>query len=358
MAANVPVPITTKLKIPNCALRACSFADCLPTHPVIPLPAADLKELADLNVGDVLGIYDFAVFVTRVGDGTGLSGEGLVRLPFLGNAMAPVKAKKGEAGTNGGCVYEVDPAGLFQLKNDVEAKELAERRQALVQKSQPQAFVGTLQQALQKYDLTAKAITEAKQASQPVTPKQRQLICQYTAAILQGSGALKTQLENLGTGNALTVSISAELKALTELEANQVTIGQVTDVLAITNLEAKYLSLFERLKQLTATPAEPPVIPSNARITNVGIGNIDFQSASLTWTGDKALPGTVFSIPLTEKENSPKRSRARNWPSKISDGGAIIPSGWWAAVKREKCWTPTVPVSLPTRPTSCRRPRI
>ncbi len=349
-ATNGPVPLTTKLKIPDCALRAGSFADCLPTHPVIPLPAADLKELTALSVGDVLGIYDFAVFVTKVGDGPGLSGEGLVRLPFLGNALAPVefkgvKAKKEEGDANGGCVYEVDPAGVFQLKNDVEAKELAERRQALiqalVQKSQPQAFVGTLQQALQRYDLTAKAISEAKQAGQPATPEQRQQLLQFTAAILQGSGALKTQLDALGTDNEPVTTLLKDLRALTdELEANRVTIGQGTDVPVITDLEAKYLSLFERLKQLTATPAEPPVLPSNARITNVGIGNIDFQSAALTWTGTGGKAFAKYSIlyaadgegELTQTVTSPQLALknlkpGRNYTYKIvgySETGEVL----------------------------------
>ncbi|WP_428665470.1 fibronectin type III domain-containing protein [Runella sp.] len=288
---------TTKLKIPDCALRAGSFADCQPTHPVIPLPTGE--ELTSLNIGDVLGIYDFALIVTKVGEGPGFSGEALVRLPFLGNAMIPmefkgVRAKKGEEGTHGGCVYAIEAGGYVQSKNNVPAKELMEQRQSLiqtvVQKNSPTAFVGTLQQALQRYDLVAKEISEATTIGRPVTPEQRQQVTQFTAAILQASQVLKTQLEELGVGNALAVSILADLKTLTdELTANQATINQGQSVAVIDGLEAKYQALFERLKQLTTAPLEPPVVNPTARITNVSVSSVETQSAKIAWTGSKTF---------------------------------------------------------------------
>ncbi|WP_428659604.1 fibronectin type III domain-containing protein [Runella sp.] len=291
------VPLTTKLKIPDCALRAGSFVDCQPTHPIIPLPTGE--ELTSLSVGDVLGIYDFALIVTKIGEGPGFSGEGLVRLPFLGNAMMPmefkgVRAKKGEEGTHGGCVYAIDAGGYVQSKNNVSAEELMEQRQSLIQavlrKSNPAAFAGTLQQALQSYNGVAKEITEAKQAGQSVTPEQVQQIMQYTAAILQGSGALKTQLNALGTDDETVTTLLKDLKALTdELTAHQATINKGRDVPVIADLKAKYQALFDRLKQLTASPIEPPAETPTGRITNVSISGIEAQSAKIGWTGDKAF---------------------------------------------------------------------
>ncbi|WP_428654225.1 fibronectin type III domain-containing protein [Runella sp.] len=289
--------VVTKLKIPDCALRAGSFADCQPTHPVIPLPTGE--ELTALSVGDVLGIYDFALIVTKVGESPGFSGEGLVRLPFLGNAMMPmefkgVRAKKGEEGTNGGCVYAIDAEGYVQSKNNVSAKELMEQRQSLIQavvrKSNPTAFVSTLQQALQQYDLVAKAIREANRAGQTVTPEQVQQVVQYTVAILQGSEVLKTSLGGLESDNTLAIGMLADLKTLTdELTANQTTINKGQAVPVIDELEAKYQALFERLSQLTASPIEPPTVTSTGRITDVSIGNIDTQSAKIAWRGSKSF---------------------------------------------------------------------
>ncbi|WP_428663808.1 fibronectin type III domain-containing protein [Runella sp.] len=288
---------TAKLKLPDCALRVGSFADCQPTHPVIPLPTGE--ELTSLNIGDVLGIYDFAVIVTKIGEGPGFSGEGLVRLPFLGNAMMPmefkgVRAKKGEEGTNGGCVYAIDAGGYVQSKNNVSAKELMEQRQSLiqtvVQKSNPKAFVGTLQQVLQYYDLVAKEISEIKAAGQPVTPEQTQKLIQYTAAILQGSEVLKTHLETLGTGSEKVVALLADLKALTdELAANQVKIAKGQEVSVMDGLEAKYQALFDRIKQLTALALEPPVVIPTGQITNVSVSSIEAHSATIGWTGGKSF---------------------------------------------------------------------
>ncbi|WP_428653960.1 fibronectin type III domain-containing protein [Runella sp.] len=338
--------LATKLKIPDCALRAGSFVDCQPTHPVIPLPTGE--ELTSLSVGDVLGIYDFALIVTKTGEGPGFSGEGLVRLPFLGNAMMPmefkgVKAKKGEEGTNGGCVYAIDAGGYVQSRNNVSVKELMEQRQSLIQsvvrKSHPTAFVGTLQQALQRYDPVAGEMSEAKAAGQPATPEQVQQLIQSTAAILQGSEVLKTQLEKLRVINSLAVNVLADLETLTdELTENQITIGNGTEVPVIDGLEVKYQALFERLKQLTASPLELPTETPTARIANVSVSSVEAQSAKIVWAagktfakytvlyaaeGDGELTQTVTNPQLALKNLKP----GRNYTYKIvgySEKGEVV----------------------------------
>ncbi len=239
--------------IPDCALLSGSFSDCQRPHPSVGLPTGG-EELGSLKVGDVLGIYDFAVFVTKVKSGPGLAGEGLVRLPFMGNAMAlvefeGVKAKKAQPSDNGGCVYKV--SGFFRAKDNVTAQELAQEHQSLVEsllkESDPTAFAGTFEQALKLYDQTV-----VKLGNQSLTSVQAQpLLIQYLGAILQGSEQLKQQLSELGSSTPGVVALLGDLQKLMDgLQSQLTTLQTTTQTPTVAGLESQYEAIFARIKNL------------------------------------------------------------------------------------------------------------
>ncbi|WP_157585016.1 fibronectin type III domain-containing protein, partial [Runella zeae] len=300
--AAFSAPTTTTLQIPDCALASGSFADCQRPHPSVGLPTGG-EELGSLKVGDVLGIYDFAVFVTKVKSGPGLAGEGLVRLPFLGNAMTlvefeGVKAKKAQPSDNGGCVYEV--SGFFRVKANVTAQELAQQQQSLVERllkeSDPTVFAGTFEQALTLYDQTV-----AKLGTQSLTSVQAQpLLIQYLGAILQGSEQLKQQLSELGSSNPAVVTLLGDLQKLMDgLQSQLTTLKTTTQTPTVAGLEVQYEAIFERIKQLGHTPEVPIETPQSGQLSNVEVSKVSFNSAHLSWQGSGNIKryAVVYQIP-------------------------------------------------------------
>lgn len=300
--ATFSAATTGTRNIPDCALLSGSFSDCQRPHPSVGLPTGG-EELGSLKVGDVLGIYDFAVFVTKVKSGPGLAGEGLVRLPFMGNAMAlvefaGVKAKKAQPSDNGGCVYEV--SGFFRAKDNVTAQELAQEHQSLVEsllkESDPTAFAGTFEQALKLYDQTV-----VKLGNQSLTSVQAQpLLIQYLGAILQGSGQLKQQLSELGSSNPGVVALLGDLQKLMDgLQSQLTTLQTTTQTPTVAGLEGQYEAIFARIKQLSSVPDSPIENPQSGQIANVEVSKIGFNSAHLSWQGSGSIKryAVIYQIP-------------------------------------------------------------
>ena len=155
------------LKPPACAVSGVSYL-CGQTPSSTPPVGIDLTTLAK---GDVLGIYDYAVLVTQVSKGSSpFEGKGLVKLPFAGNITVPVtfkgiKAKKGEDGTQGGCVWYVPSdltEGYFQVKGSQQDAIVKEQEKLLAdiysELIDPQSFYGTFEEALAKYEVKSKEI--------------------------------------------------------------------------------------------------------------------------------------------------------------------------------------------------------
>ncbi|GAB4011754.1 hypothetical protein GCM10028808_26100 [Spirosoma migulaei] len=301
------------LTLPYCAMQASSFAGCELPHPTVGLPTGD-RELSSLSVGDVLGIYDYAVFVTKVGGGSPLSGEGLARLPFLNGTMvlvefSGVSAKAGEPGTNGGCVYAISPTGTsmpgyFRIKRASQAEVLAAQRSliaSLVSKtstdsSKALAFVGTLGEALAKYDSVVVSLGHPQ--SQTLSVATRQSLTQYTAAIAQGSESIKSSFESVyegsrdplvvGIRDSLAVLMSQVNQALTALQSG-------SRVPALSILTARYEALFAQLSQLTNPTTTTPASPG---IALARLGNLTDSSVKLSWQGDPSFTKYVVHYKL------------------------------------------------------------
>lgn len=82
--------ILSKIIKPKCVMDADTYVECSPTHPDAPAITGTI-ELDALAVGDVLGIYDYAVLVTATNASSPFSGKGLVKLPFLDNLLMAVE---------------------------------------------------------------------------------------------------------------------------------------------------------------------------------------------------------------------------------------------------------------------------
>ena len=295
------------LSIPLCAQNALNVAyACSPTHPTIPIPNGT-EELTSLAVGDVLGISDFAIFVTQApssGTTDGL-GQGLMKLPFLGGKYALVefsglKAKKGEAGSNGGCVYEIATGGYCRVVD-------AERRPNATEGQTQAAYLGLIKDRLHKVDTLIfrgtlkEAITKYDSISTKVraTGGKENLITSrgYASAIIQGSQKLLTTLEsnysNLSDPTKITLlnSIKDSLnKYRADLEILRAKLKAAIDNnspidpadIKPTDLTQKYNQLFEKVKTLQEAPLIPPTSPTHS-LSNVRLSNINYNSATLDW---------------------------------------------------------------------------
>ena len=293
-ADGVSLPDTAgKLKIPGCALQSSAFSVCSPDHPMIPLPSGG-SELTSLKTGDVLGIYDFAVFVTEVsGLGTSVrgsfSGKGLVRLPFMEGTLAlaefnGVKAIRSDDG-NGGCVYE---AVDFKLLSATQAEVAAAKSKLLnelAQKTDPMAYAGTLAGALASYD----ALTNSASAAS---------LCPYKTAILQASEEIRKALVDAGgdpsggvpsggdNPDPRITDILNDLKTITDqLEAGSPKVDSIAQ--KYQDLISK-LDAFKKDSQTDATD-QPEYV-----IRNVVVSGIDNVSARINWEMSGGVPsGTV-----------------------------------------------------------------
>ncbi|ADB40273.1 fibronectin type III domain-containing protein [Spirosoma linguale] len=311
-ATSSPTPADAALlTLPYCAMQASSFAGCEVPHPSVALPTGE-KELTSLQVGDVLGIYDYAVFVTRVGGGSPLSGEGLARLPFLGGTMvlvefSGVSARAGEDGTNGGCVYQLAPSGFFRIKRTTQAQVLAAQqgliRQVLVQHSGNPAdstrgnpFVGTLGEALAKYDSVVVSLGTPQR--QTLSAATRQSLIQYLAAVAQGSESIRNSFDAVygGSQERLVVSIRDSLAQLMgQVRASLTAVQSGSSGADLEQLAARYEALFAQLGQLTSPSHPTPVSPS---LSPVVLSQLTDTSVKLSWQGDPSFSRYVVHYQL------------------------------------------------------------
>ncbi len=286
---TVPSDTTGKLKLPGCTLQSSAFSICSPEHPMVPLPTGG-TELANLKTGDVLGIYDFAVFITEVSGSESFSGKGLVRLPFMEGTLAlaefsGVKAIRSDDG-NGGCVYEATNFRLLNVPQSEVAAAKSKLLSTLAQQTDPAAYAGTLAGALAGYE------TISDTAS---------LFCTYTAAILQASEEIRKALVDAGGvpsggdpsegGNPdpRITDILTDLKTITDqLMAGSPKVDSITQ---------KYQDLISKLDALKkdSPSGEPGSGPGNPvfAIRNVQVSGIDNKSARINWelSGGPTLGG-------------------------------------------------------------------
>lgn len=292
--------IFSKIIKPECVTDANAYAECSPNHPDAPAITGTI-ELDALAVGDVLGIYDYAVLVTTIGGGNTLSGKGLVKLPFLDNSFMAVefsgiKAKKGEAGTQGGCVYEVGdyfrtrPISNADLQNE-QVKTIAE----IIKLTEPTVFHGDLEVAIKKYQEKGSEIASKGTAS----PQEKQDLLTYTKGVEVAIGTWKDKFsEVFGSGETdpKIAEIIGDMTAiLTQLNADKQTIEggtppAGTSYPTIPDLKAKVDVIIEKIKALQQenTPKPP-------RIQNVLATNIGYNDATLTWQGDPRFKKYVIS---------------------------------------------------------------
>ncbi|WP_340230168.1 fibronectin type III domain-containing protein [Emticicia oligotrophica] len=287
--------IFNKIIKPKCVTDADAYAECSPEHPK-PRAITGTIELDALAIGDVLGIYDYAVLVTATNGSSPFSGKGLVRLPFLENTFmavefAGIKAKKGEAGTQGGCVYEVGdyfrtrPISQADLQNE-QVRTIAD----IIKLTEPIVFHGDLEVAIKKYQEKGDEIAIKGTA----TPQEKQDLLTYTKGVEVAIGTWKEKFsEVFGSGKTdpKIAEILGDMTAiLTQLNADKQTIEFGTSYPTIPALKAKVDVIIEKIKALQQenTPKPP-------KIQNVLATNIGYNDATLTWQGDPRFTKYVIS---------------------------------------------------------------
>ncbi len=266
------------IKIP-CAAQISDYAGCdadMPTVNPTGVATPGTKPLTSLNPGDLLSIYDMTVVVTEVSGGNAFSGKGLARLPFAQNTMVSVefsgvKAWKAQSeDIKGGCVYQID--GYFKTKN-LSPADLAGQQSlviaALTNSKDTMGFNGTLTDALKAYDSTTTVDDLSK----------------YTAAVLQGSQAIATALDDLVDeySDPRLIKIRTELDSLIKVLAVNDSLCRATgNITRINNLTSVYTDLFKRLEDLKNEAGQDPADGIYA-IRNVEVSNVDDQSARISW---------------------------------------------------------------------------
>jgi hypothetical protein len=292
--------IFSKIIKPKCVTDADAYVECSPTHPDAPAITGTI-ELDALAVGDVLGIYDYAVLVTATIGSSPFSGKGLVKLPFLDNSFMAVefsgiKAKKGEAGTQGGCVYEV--GDYFRNRNISQSEPQNEQIKtiaAIIKLTEATVFHGDLEVAIKKYQEKGSEIASKGTA----TPQERQDLLTYTKGVEVAIGTWKDKFsEVFGSGETdpKIAEILGDMTAiLTQLNTDKQTIESGTPPAGtsyptIPDLKAKINAIIEKIKALQQenTPKPP-------RIQNVLATNIGYNDATLTWQGDPRFTKYVIS---------------------------------------------------------------
>ncbi|MFN3487551.1 MAG: fibronectin type III domain-containing protein [Emticicia sp.] len=292
--------IFNKIIKPECVTNADAYAECSPNHPPAP-NLTDTGVLSSIAVGDVLGIYDYAVLITEVGGGTDLSGKGLVKLPFLENSymaveFSGIKAKKEEMRMQGGCVYEVGdyfrtrPISQADLQNE-QVRTIAE----IIKLTEPTVFHGDLEVAIKKYQEKGSEIASKGTA----TPQERQDLLTYTKGVEVAIGTWKDKFsEVFGSGETdpKIAEILGDMTAiLTQLNADKQTIEggtppAGTSYPTIPDLKAKIDTIIEKIKAL-----QQENMPKPPKIRNLLAEKITDHSANIKWIGDERFTKYVIT---------------------------------------------------------------
>ncbi|WP_435356917.1 fibronectin type III domain-containing protein [Emticicia sp. SJ17W-69] len=287
--------IFEKIIKPKCANNTSSYEECSIDHPKIPIPTGE--DLTSLAIGDVLGIYDYAVLVTEVGGGNAFSGKGLVKLPFLDGAFmavefSGVKIKKGEEGTHGGCVYEVPDAGYFRNRNISQGELQNEQIKTIadiIKLTDPTIFHGDLEATLLKYKQKGEEIA----INGTATPQEKQDLLTYTKGIEVAINTWKEKFAETFAeeSNPKISEIMDDIKAIiTQLNADKQTIENGNGYPIIPNLKEKIDAIIEKIKVLQEE--QKPKLP---KIQNVLASNISYNDATITWQGDPHFTKYVIS---------------------------------------------------------------
>ncbi|WP_221391424.1 fibronectin type III domain-containing protein [Dyadobacter sp. NIV53] len=149
---------------------------------------------------------------------------------------------------------------------------------ALTNSKDTMGFNGTLTDALKAYDSTTTVDDLSK----------------YTAAVLQGSQAIATALDDLVDeySDPRLIKIQTELDSLIKVLAVNDSLSRAAgNITKINNLTSVYTDLFKRLEDLKNEAEQDPADGIYA-IRNVEVSNIGEESARINWVGAKgSLPG-------------------------------------------------------------------
>ncbi len=291
--------VLTKIIKPVCVNNFDAYESCSPNHPAAQIPTGTIP-LASLAVGDVLGIYDYAVLVTEVSGGTALAGKGLVKLPFLDNAFMAVEFKGIKAwktddpNAKGGCVYDV-PENGFRTRpinqRDLE-NEKVDAVSKIIKLTDPTVFHGNLDKAIKEYvSLTPPPTTTP-------TTQQRQDLGVIAKGISVATSNWKDKFTEAFSAGGVPHDSNPKIKEIidemdgiiNQLNTDIPNIKNGPSYPSIPNLKEKIDAIIEKIKVLQQenTPKPP-------RIQNVLATNIGYNDATLTWQGDPRFTKYVIS---------------------------------------------------------------
>ncbi|WP_435356009.1 hypothetical protein [Emticicia sp. SJ17W-69] len=287
--------IFEKIIKPKCANNASSYEECSIDHPKIPIPTGE--DLTSLAIGDVLGIYDFAVLVTEVSPKNAFSGKGLVKLPFLDDAFmavefAGIKIKKGEDGTHGGCVYEVPDTGYFRNRNIGQSELQNEQIKTIadiIKLTDPTIFHGDLEATLLKYKEKGEEIATKGTA----IPQEKQDLLTYTKGIEVAINTWKDKFTETFSNESSPklAEIMDDMKAIiSQLKADKQTIDNGNAYPIIPHLKEKIDVIIEKIKALQEE--QKPKLP---KIQNVIVADITANESTIIWENDPRFTKYVVS---------------------------------------------------------------
>jgi hypothetical protein len=207
-----------------------------------------------------------------------------------------IKAKKGEAGTQGGCVYEVGDyfrnrnISQSELQNE-QIKTIAE----IIKLTEATVFHGDLEVAIKKYQEKGSEIASKGTA----TAQEKQDLLTYTKGVEVAIGTWKEKFsEVFGSGETdpKIAEILGDMTAiLTQLNADKQTIEggtppAGTNYPTIPDLKAKIDAIIEKIKVLQQENTPKPPSIQNVLATNIG-----YNDATITWQGDPRFTKYVVS---------------------------------------------------------------
>lgn len=286
--------ILSKIIKPKCVNDKVSTYDvCSPSHPIITVDGTE--ELTDLAVGDVLGIYDYAVLVTATNGRSPFSGKGLVKIPYLNDSylaveFSDVKAKKANATEKGGCVYEV-PDGNFFVRN-IGQKGIEDEKiniiSEIIRLTDPTVFHGNLGKAVDDYTRIGSA------AGGNPTPQQRQDLGVVATGIKNSVGSWKDKFTDAfpDSRNPKVKEIMDDMDAITrQLEGDIPTIKAGPGCPVVGDMKKRIDDIIAKIKALQ----EEENTETSPKIKNVLVASVGYDNSTITWQGDERFTKYVVT---------------------------------------------------------------
>jgi hypothetical protein len=291
-----PLPETFEDLIPKdptkipCISQLDSYENCSDNHPTVTVnPTGDEP---DLDVGDLVTIYDYIVVLTQISGGNPYSGKGLAQMPFLNNVKVPVEfsnvvIKQKDPAHKGGCVTEVN--GYFRVRNGLTPEQIRQEEIDLIHKVRTNTDPGSIYisrgqvitELGEELTTTGKDLCDGK----PITDEAKQNLLKKHTLAKQGLEDWRGDVSLLYSGLPIESQMLGPIDALiSKLENNILKIERGEGCPEVFDLHKEILRITKIIEERIDGDKEEINKPV---ISNIQVTNITTNGATISWIGDK-----------------------------------------------------------------------